>query len=94
VIRHLIGIPAGIVRMAPGPYSLMTIIGSGVWCAVLALFGQQVLGQEPKLLDDPEALVRVLKHKSLTVVGAVVVLTILYIAMVRITRKPEVTSPP
>jgi membrane protein DedA with SNARE-associated domain len=89
VIRHLIGIPAGIVRMAPGPYSLMTILGSGVWCAVLALFGREVLGEEPKLIDDPEALVRALKHKSLTVVGAVIVLTILYIAVIRITRKPS-----
>ncbi len=91
VIRHLIGIPAGIVRMAPGPYSLMTVIGSAVWCTVLAVFGQQVLGAEPKLMDDPEALVRVLKHKSLTIILAVVVLTILYVAVVRMTRKPTST---
>jgi membrane protein DedA with SNARE-associated domain len=91
VVRHLIGIPAGIVRMAPGPYSIMTIIGSAVWCTVLALFGREVLGAEPKLIDDPDALVRALKHKSITVVLAVVVLTVLYVAVVRMTRKP---SPP
>jgi membrane protein DedA with SNARE-associated domain len=91
VIRHLIGIPAGIVRMAPGPYSLMTIIGSAVWCTVLAVFGQQVLGAEPKLMDDPEALLHALKQKSHLVLGAVVVLTILYIVVVRMTRKPTPT---
>jgi membrane protein DedA with SNARE-associated domain len=93
VIRHLIGIPAGIVRMAPGPYSVMTILGSAVWCTVLAIFGQQVLGAEPRLMDDPEALIRALKHKSLTVVAAVLVMTILYIAVVRMTRKPETEKP-
>jgi membrane protein DedA with SNARE-associated domain len=87
VIRHLIGIPAGIVRMKPMPYSVMTIIGSAVWCTVLAIFGQQVLGAEPQLMNDPDALVRALKHKSMTVVVAVVVLTVLYIAVVRMTRK-------
>lgn len=92
VIRHLIGIPAGIVRMAPVPYSIMTIIGSAVWCTVLAVFGQQVLGDEPKLIDDPEALVHALKHKSLTIVAGVVVLTVLYVAVVRMTRKPEAAA--
>jgi membrane protein DedA with SNARE-associated domain len=89
VVRHLIGIPAGIVRMAPGPYSVMTIVGSAVWCTVLAVFGQQVLGAEPKLIEDPDALVHALKHKSLTVVAGVVVLAVLYFAVIRMTRKPE-----
>ncbi len=91
VIRHLIGVPAGIVRMAPGAYSLMTVIGSAVWCTVLAVFGQEVLGAEPKLMDDPAALVHALKAKSLTIVAAVVVLTVLYVVVVRMTRKPTAT---
>jgi hypothetical protein len=48
-----------------------------------------VLGDEPKLMEDPDALVHALKHKSLTILVAVVVLTVLYIAVVRMTRKPE-----
>ena len=88
VVRHLIGIPAGIVRMSPGRYSIMTIVGSAVWCTVLALFGQQVLGDEPRLIEDPDALIHALKHKSFTVIAGVVVLTVLYIAVVRMTRKP------
>lgn len=87
VVRHLIGIPAGIVRMPFGPYSLMTILGSAVWCSVLAWFGQSVLGAEPELIHDPEALVRALKAKSLVIAVAVLVLAVLYVAMVRITSK-------
>jgi membrane protein DedA with SNARE-associated domain len=93
VVRHLIGIPAGIVRMGPGWYSAMTIAGSAAWCTVLAVFGQQVLGAEPQLIKDPEALTRILKQKSLTLVIAVAVMTVLYIAVVRMTRKPEAASP-
>ena len=35
VVRHLIGIPAGIVRMNYWIFSLYTLIGSAVWCGVL-----------------------------------------------------------
>jgi membrane protein DedA with SNARE-associated domain len=93
VVRHLIGIPAGIVRMSPGWYSAMTIAGSAVWCAVLAVFGRQVLGDEPQLMKDPDALKHVLAQKSLTIVAAVAVMTVLYIAVVRMTRKPEPAAP-
>src|SRR5262249_43746199 len=34
VVRHLIGIPAGIVRMDFWIYSLYTVVGSGIWTAV------------------------------------------------------------
>jgi membrane protein DedA with SNARE-associated domain len=92
VVRHLIGIPAGIVRMSPGWYSAMTVVGSAVWCTVLAVFGRQVLGDEPQLMKDPDALRHVLAHKSLTIVGAVAVMTVLYVAVIRMTRKPEPSS--
>ncbi len=36
VIRHLISIPAGIVRMGFGVFSLVTVLGAFVWCTVLA----------------------------------------------------------
>jgi membrane protein DedA with SNARE-associated domain len=39
VVRHLIGIPAGIVRMDYWKFSLWTLIGSGLWCAVLCWLG-------------------------------------------------------
>ncbi len=41
VVRHLISIPAGIVRMNFMTFSLVTIIGSALWCWVLAYLGRK-----------------------------------------------------
>jgi membrane protein DedA with SNARE-associated domain len=49
VIRHLIGIPAGIVRLNFGWYSLATVVGSALWCSVLAWVGVTA-GQDPEVL--------------------------------------------
>ena len=87
VVRHLIGIPAGIVRMNFAAYSLMTVLGSALWCSVLAWFGNRVLGDEPRLMEDPEALGRAIKSNMLSIVAGAAVLTLLYLAMVRMTRK-------
>ena len=45
VIRHLISIPAGIIRMPFGVFSVMTITGSAIWCFVLAEFGKRYHGK-------------------------------------------------
>ena len=42
VVRHLIGIPAGIVRMNYWIFSIYTLIGSAVWCAVLCWLGVKI----------------------------------------------------
>lgn len=39
VIRHLIGIPAGVVRVNYWKFSLATIAGSALWCSVLVWLG-------------------------------------------------------
>ena len=49
VIRHLIGIPAGILRMDFRWYSAVTLAGSLLWCSVLAWLGMTV-GSHPELL--------------------------------------------
>ena len=49
VIRHLIGIPAGIVRLDFRWYSLVTLAGSALWCTVLAWVGVTA-GQDPELM--------------------------------------------
>ena len=49
VVRHLIGIPAGIVRMDYKSFSLYTILGSGLWCAVLCYVGIK-MGQDEQLM--------------------------------------------
>lgn len=89
VIRHLISIPAGIVRMRFSTFSLMTIIGSFIWCCVLAWFGQVVIGSQPGLMEDPEAMIHLLKAKSLWLVGFVAILGVLYFVMLRLTAHDE-----
>ena len=42
-------------------FSIATLLGSFVWSLVLAWFGARVLGSEPRLLQDPDALMHVLK---------------------------------
>jgi len=49
VIRHLIGIPTGILRMDFRWYGLATLLGSLLWCSVLVWLGKAV-GQHPELL--------------------------------------------
>ena len=50
VIRHLIGIPAGIVRLDYWKFSLATIAGSALWCSVLVWLGVTA-GQDQQLLQ-------------------------------------------
>jgi membrane protein DedA with SNARE-associated domain len=45
VVRHLIGIPAGIVKMDYRLFSLFTLVGSAIWCAVLCYVGVK-MGQD------------------------------------------------
>jgi membrane protein DedA with SNARE-associated domain len=49
VVRHLIGIPAGIVRMNYWKFSLYTILGSLLWCGVLTYISF-VAGRDEKLM--------------------------------------------
>lgn len=49
VIRHLIGIPAGLLRVDFRWYSLATLSGSLLWVSVLAWLGS-TLGAHPELL--------------------------------------------
>ena len=42
VVRHLIGIPAGIVRMDYVKFSIYTVLGSAIWSAVLCWLGVRV----------------------------------------------------
>ncbi len=50
VVRHLIGIPAGIVRMNYWKFSLWTLVGSGLWCGVLCWLGIKA-GQDEALMS-------------------------------------------
>ncbi len=85
VIRHLISIPAGIMRMGLGVFSLMTLVGSFLWCTVFAYFGKHVIGANNQLMEDPQALVHLMKAKSLWLVGFVIISGALYFAVMKLT---------
>lgn len=87
VVRHVIGIPAGIMRMRFVPYCVMTVIGSAVWCSALAWFGQEVFGDDPTLLNDPDRMYALIKSKAHWIAGGALLLFGLYILMMWVTRR-------
>lgn len=89
VVRHLVSLPAGAARMNFRHFSLATLTGSFLWSWVLAWFGAQVLGGEPRLLHDPEALVHVLKAKLLWIFAAAAVMLVLYIGVMLFGKKAQ-----
>lgn len=70
VIRHLIGIPGGVVRMDFRYYSLATVIGSALWCAVLAWLGVTA-GQDPQVLSGDLHRISLWIGTTLLVLGAI-----------------------
>lgn len=89
VVRHLVSLPAGAARMNFRNFSLATLTGSFLWSWVLAWFGAQVLGGEPRLLQDPEALIHVLKAKLLWIFAAAAVMLVLYIGVMLFGKKAQ-----
>ena len=83
VVRHLIGIPAGVVRMDYKLFSLFTVLGSGVWCSVLCYVGIKA-GEDQQLLKGE------LRHITLWLGGAMLVLGGLYYFFVHRHMKKKV----
>ncbi len=71
VVRHLVGIPAGIVRLSYGWFSVATLAGSAIWSAVLCWVGVAA-GNDAALLQGD------LKRLSLWLAGGVVALGLPY----------------
>jgi membrane protein DedA with SNARE-associated domain len=76
VVRHLIGIPAGIVKMNYKAFSLYTLLGSALWCGVLCYVGIK-MGQDEKLMKGE------LHRISLWLGGALLVFGSMYYFFVR-----------
>jgi membrane protein DedA with SNARE-associated domain len=90
VIRHLISIPAGVVRMPFAKFSGATIVGSAIWCTILAFLGQRAFRVAPNLLADPEGLLHFIKSQSLGIVLVVLIFAALYLVAVSLMkRKPN-----
>jgi uncharacterized membrane protein YdjX (TVP38/TMEM64 family) len=83
VIRHLIGLPAGLVRMSFLRYSLATLVGSAIWSTVLVVVGVAA-GQDSALLAGD------LHRVTIWILGLLIVLAMLYWAFVhrRMQRQP------
>lgn len=79
VVRHLVSIPAGLLRMPFGTFSWVTLLGAGIWCTVLSWFGQQTIGQRPELLQSPDQMIQVMKDQLSWFVAAIAVLGFLYV---------------
>jgi membrane protein DedA with SNARE-associated domain len=82
--RQLVGIPAGIARMDYLKFSIFTLLGSTIWCAVLCYIGVKA-GQDEKLMHGE------LHHVALWLGGAMVFLGALYYFFVHrhMQQKPE-----
>jgi membrane protein DedA with SNARE-associated domain len=89
VVRHLISIPAGIVRMPFGKFSAMTTIGSFIWCTILAWYGKGIAERNPDLMQDPEAMIHAIKHESLGLIAGIAVICALYFLMLRMTAQKK-----
>lgn len=93
VVRHLVSIPAGVLKMAVGPFSAATTVGAFLWCTVLSWFGMKVIGDAPQLLESPAELAHALKAKMHLVVVAVVLFAAAYAAMVWLKKRASTPAP-
>ena len=91
VVRHLISIPAGFLKMSFSAFSMATFLGAGLWCFVLAWLGQEVIGSNPEILQSPEALMGVIKVKMHWFLAGVFLFAALYGVM--LTLKKRLSKP-
>lgn len=89
VIRHLISIPAGMAKVSFLKFSISTIVGSAIWCWVLAWFGDKVGRNNPNILNSPEELIAAIKAESHLIVLGIVLLAVLYAVMKYMTREKK-----
>jgi membrane protein DedA with SNARE-associated domain len=61
VLRHVVSIPAGLLRMRFFPFTCSTLLGAFLWCWILSWFGEKTIGSHPELLDSPEQMIEVMK---------------------------------
>lgn len=93
VLRHLISIPAGIIRMDFLKFSNLTIAGALIWCWVLAALGDKV-GKTltPAQMEalktgkdvDISALIHAVKSEALWIMVAIGVVCVLYFVAMRL----------
>ena len=87
VVRHLISIPAGLARVNFAVFSAVTLLGSALWCAVLAWFGDKVGREHPGILNSPEELIDAIKDETGLIIAGILLLAALYVLMRLMTRR-------
>ena len=86
-VRHLISIPAGIVRMNFGVFSLTTLIGSTISCSILAYLGVRAQRVAPDLLKNPEGLVQFVRGQSKWLILIVLAFAALYVLSMWLSKR-------
>ncbi len=95
VIRHVISIPAGIIRMDFVRFSALTILGSAIWCSVLAWLGgcvgakldaRELLALQRGVDVDLAGLIRAVKHQSIWIVAVIFLICVLYFVGMRMSE--------
>ena len=86
-VRHLISIPAGIVRMNFKIFSAMTLLGSLISCSILAYLGVWAQRVAPDLLQDPEGLVHFVRSQTKWLLLVVVAFAALYILSMWLSKR-------
>jgi membrane protein DedA with SNARE-associated domain len=86
-VRHLISIPAGIVRMNFVVFSVVTLIGSAISCSILAYLGVRAQHAAPDLLKDPEALIQFVRGQSKWLLLVVLAFAALYLISMRLSKR-------
>jgi len=86
-VRHLISIPAGIVRMNFTLFSVTTILGSTISCSILAYLGVRAQRVAPDLLRDPEALGNFVRGQSRWLILLVLAFAALYIISMWLSKR-------
>lgn len=86
-VRHLISIPAGIVRMNFIMFSVMTLFGSAISCVILAFLGVHTQHVAPDILKDPEELKRFILGQSWWLVLVVLAFAALYVLSMWLSKR-------
>ena len=86
-VRHLISIPAGIVRMNFAVFSLTTLIGSAISCSILAYLGVRAQRVAPDLLKNPEGLVQFVRGQSKWLILIVLAFAALYVLSMWLSKR-------
>ena len=96
VLRHLISIPAGIIKMNFMRFSALTIVGAAIWCWVLAWLGARVGAKldareigalQTGIGVDLGGLIRAVKHEALWIIVAIVIVCVLYFVAMRMSEQ-------